>query len=91
MTKIAISTNEYGSKRLNVNGRFVAANGRITEITMVSTARWEGVASGAAFCIFGGKDAGGARNDWFVQWDAHGEHTFKVDSAVAACNIIELA
>jgi hypothetical protein len=91
MTKIAISTNEYGSKRLNVNGRFVAANGRITEITLVSTARWEGVASGAAFCIFGGKAAGGASNEWFVQWDAHGEHTFRVPSATAACNIIELA
>ena len=93
MTNIAISTNEFGSKHLKVNGRFVAANGRITEITLVngSTARWEGVASGSAFCIFGGKAAGGASNEWFVQWDAHGEHTFRVPSATAACNIIELA
>ena len=91
MTKIAISTNEYGSKHLNVNGRFVAANGRITEITLVSTARWEGVAGGSKFVIFGGKAAGGASNEWFVQWDAHGDHTFKVESATAACNIIELA
>lgn len=91
MTKIAIKTSAYGSKHLNVNGRLAAIDGRITEIASVSTARWEGVAGGSKFVIFGGKEAGGASNEWFVQWDTHGEHTFKVDSAIAACNIIELA
>jgi hypothetical protein len=91
MTKIALKPGQYGTKHLRVNGRLVAVDGRITEISPVSTARWEGVAGGAAFCIFGGQDAGGASNEWFVQWDAHGEHTFKVASATAACKIIELA
>lgn len=91
MTKITIKTSQYGTKHLRVNGRLVAVEGRITEISPVSTSRWEGVAGGSNFVIFGGSHAGGASNEWFVQWDAHGEHTFQVPSAIAACNIIELA
>lgn len=91
MTKIAIKASQYGRRQLNVNGRVVAIDGRISEISAVSTARWEGVAGGSKFVISGGKAAGGASNEWFVQWDAHGDHTFKVKSATEACNIIERA
>lgn len=74
---------------VTINGRKQIAN-RITSITKVKNGKWVGKASGYDFTIFGGLAAGGASNEWFVQWTLDGDHDFiKVASAKAAINHIE--
>jgi hypothetical protein len=76
---------------ISINGRKQSAM-RITSIKKVGSGKWIGKASGYDFTVFGGRDAGGASNEWFVQWALDGEHDFiKYDSAKAAINHIELS
>ena len=73
---------------IKVNGRVVAFNPRTSE---VPAGRWEGLAAGERFVIIGGRESGGAANEWFVQWDVHGEHMIPVKSAAQAVRTIEFA
>ena len=91
MTKIAI-TQDGCLKALKVNGRTVSYAGRISSIEQVSAGRWEGEAGGEPFTIVGGRAAGGASNEWWVEWAAGwGDGYIRVTSAVQAVNFIERA
>ena len=73
---------------VSVNGRKILA-GRFERIVKTGNGEWKGKASGYDFTIFGGRAAGGASNEWFVQWELEGKHDFvKCDSAIAAINWI---
>ena len=69
---------------VRVNGRALFA-GRVEQIANTGSGKWQGIASGYDFTIFGGRDAGGASNEWFVQWEIECKHDFvKCRSAIAA-------
>jgi hypothetical protein len=73
---------------VSINGRKVLS-GRLEGITNTGNGEWKGKASGYDFTIFGGRAAGGASNEWFVQWELEGKHDFiKVTSAKAAIDWI---
>lgn len=94
MTTITFKKQDMASNcfdTISINGRKQLAQ-KITSIKKVGIGKWVGQARGYDFTIFGGRDAGGASNEWFVQWTLDGEHDFiKYDSAKAAINHIELA
>jgi len=92
MTTITLKPSTYGYSDLRVNGRLVSCMPRIDSISKVGAGRWEGTASGRAFEIIGGREAGGTRSDWWVRWDAlNKDHRFYVKSAAAAVNLIQNA
>ena len=69
---------------VRVNSRALDA-GRVEQIKSTGSGKWQGKASGYDFTIFGGRDAGGASNEWFVQWEIECKHDFvKCRSAIAA-------
>ena len=73
---------------IRVNGRKLPA-GRFQKIAKTGGGKWQGLASGYDFTIFGGRESGGAKNEWFVQWEIEGKHDFvKVNSASAAIDWI---
>ena len=89
MTAITLK-NEGSLKALRCNGRLVAYDGRIGMIDNVSAGRWEGIASGELFEIVGGRDAGGASNEWYVKWaPGFGENYVHFKSAMACLKAIE--
>ena len=74
---------------IRVNGRKVFS-GRFEGIRKTGSGKWQGKASGYDFTIFGGSEAGGASNEWFVQWELEGKHDFvRVNSAKAAIEWID--
>jgi hypothetical protein len=92
MTTIVLKPSNYGFDNLIVNGRVVVSGPRIDAIENVGAGRWKGTAGGYAFELFGGRAAGGTSRDWFVRWDALSkDHTFHVNSAAAAVNLIQNA
>jgi len=93
MTTITLKPSAYGLKNeLHVNGRLVTCMPRIDSIEKVGAGRWEGMAAGYAFEIFGGYEAGGTSRDWWVRWDALSkDHRSYVKSATAAVNLIQNA
>ena len=93
MTTITLKPSAYGLRdELFVNGRLVTCMPRIDSIKKVGAARWEGMANGYAFEIFGGRAAGGTSRDWWVRWDALSKtHRSYVKSATAAVNLIQNA
>lgn len=73
---------------IRINGRKDLA-GRIQSIHKTGNGKWQGSADGYAFTIVGGREAGGASNEWFVQWELEGKHDFvPVKSAKAAIDWI---
>jgi hypothetical protein len=87
MTTITLTKQDmknYCLDTIRVNGRKFSA-GRFQRIIKTGSGKWQGQASGYEFTIFGGREAGGASNEWFVQWELEGKHDFvKVNSAIAA-------
>lgn len=90
MTKIAI-TQDGSLKALKVNGRTVSYAGRISSIEQVSAGRWEGEAGGEPFTIVGGRAAGVASNEWWVECPAYGDGYIRATSAVMAVKWIARA
>jgi hypothetical protein len=69
---------------IRINGRALEA-GRVEQIKSTGSGKWQGKASGYDFTVFGGRAAGGASNEWFVQWEIECKHDFvKCRSAIAA-------
>lgn len=91
MTTIAITKQDIKYSRLDtisVNGRKTPAN-RFERIAKTGNGKWQGTASGYDFTIIGGRESGGASNEWLVQWEIEGEHDFVLcKSAVEAVNWI---
>ena len=91
MTTITLTKRDMKNSCLDtirVNGRKIIA-GRFETIKKTGYGKWQGKASGYDFTIFGGCEAGGGRNDWFVQWQLDGDHDpIHVRSAVEAINFI---
>ena len=91
MTTITLTKRDMKNSCLDtirVNGRKLTA-GRFEVIKKTGSGTWHGKASGFAFTIFGGLEAGGSSNDWFVQWQLDGDHDpIHVSSAVEAINFI---
>ena len=87
MTTITLTkqdTKRFCLDTIRINGRALDA-GRVQQIAKTGSGKWQGKASGHYFTFFGGREAGGASNEWFVQWNLWGEHYFvKCDSAKAA-------
>ena len=87
MTTITFKKHDMNFSCLNtvsINGRKAYA-GRVEQIRKASSGKWQGKASGYDFTIVGGTGAGGASNEWYVQWEIEGKHDFvKVNSASAA-------
>lgn len=89
MTRIAIEE-ENGLKITRVNGKMVAVEGRVSEVAKVGLGRWAGMASGEPFELIGGKESGGAANEWFVRWaPGYGEVLVPAKSAKHAIELIE--
>lgn len=61
----------YNMDYVTVNGRNVTLAGKITKIEQVKRGKYQGVANGLPFTIYGGKVMGGARNEWFLDWDCY--------------------
>ena len=73
---------------LFVNGRRVEL-GRFEQIEKTGNGKWQGTASGYNFTIIGGKESGGAKNEWLVKWDVNPGCEFtECKSAIAAINWI---
>ena len=91
MTRIRIE--EDGSlRKIMVNGRFVGFPGRIDELTKHGGGRWSGVAGGEKFEIIGGKESGGASDEWFLKWPpAYGDQYAPMKSATQCIRGIERA
>jgi len=91
MTTITLNKTDikhFGLDTIRVNSRKISA-GRFEQIAKTGSGKWQGKASGYDFTIFGGREAGGASNEWFVQWELEGKHDFvKCGSAVEAINWI---
>ena len=91
MTSITITKQDsknFCIDTLRVNGRKTNAR-RIQSVVKSGAGKWQGKASGYDFTIFGGTEAGGASNEWFVQWELEGKHDFvPCKSAVEAVNWI---
>jgi hypothetical protein len=69
---------------LFVNGRRINA-GRFEQIEKTGNGEWQGTASGYNFTIIGGRESGGASNEWFVKWDVNSGRDFtKCKSATEA-------
>lgn len=89
MTKIQL-IDDGSLKKLVVNGKTIAYDGRITEIKKIGKGKWEGIASGYPFTIIGGKESGGSSREWFFHWPAgYGDSFVSVNSAVKALENIE--
>lgn len=75
---------------LKCNGRVVGYDTRIATITKVSAGKWEGTTDyDESFTIIGGRESGGASNEWFVNWPEHlGDRWLPCNSAVQALLII---
>lgn len=74
---------------VRVNGRAFTAK-RIEAVRKAGSGTWKGRASGYDFTILGGRESGGASNEWFVQWELEGKHDFvRVNSAKAALEWID--
>jgi hypothetical protein len=87
MTTITIK-NEGIFDRIVVNGRKFNAD-RFEQIEKTGNGKWQGKASGYNFTIIGGKESGGAKNEWFVNWEINGGNDFtKCKSAIEAINWI---
>jgi hypothetical protein len=93
MTTITLTRSENTELHvLKCNGRFVELDPRICKIEKVSAARWEGeTRHGYTFEIFGGINAGGRSNEWFVKYSAVGDFYMKATSAKQALRMIENA
>ena len=73
---------------LRVNGRKIYST-RFDSVSKTGNGKWQGKASGYDFTIVGGREAGGASNEWAVQWEIEGKHDFvPCKSAVEAVNWI---
>ena len=89
MTNIIIKSDNT-ARRLQVNGKLVAINGRIETIAKVGNGHWKGVAGGVGFELVGGKQSGGASNEWHVYWPVgYGDRWVQANSAVGAVKQIE--
>jgi hypothetical protein len=87
MTTITMK-NEGIFDRIVVNGRKFNAD-RFEQIEKTGNGKWQGKASGYNFTIIGGKESGGAKNEWFVNWEIDGGNDFtKCKSAIEAINWI---
>jgi hypothetical protein len=78
MTTITLNKTDIkhcGLDTIRVNSRMIGA-GRFEKIAKTGSGKWQGKASGYDFTIFGGREAGGGRNEWFVQWELEGQHDF---------------
>lgn len=90
MTTIQIKATDYGTTFAAVNGRRVADNRRIEMIENVSAGKWVGIAFDEEFEIIGGKQSGGASNEWFVKCPMlFGDQHIFVKSAAEAVRMIE--
>lgn len=74
---------------IKVNGRTSVYISRITAFEKVSTARWVGTAQGSEFRICGGVQAGGYRNEWYLEWDGIFSKSLKMKSMVECLRTIE--
>ena len=89
MTRITLKE-DNGARRLRVNGRLIAINGRIGTIAKVGNGHWAGIAGGVAFELVGGKQSGGASNEWHVYWPVgYGDRWVQANSAISAAKHIE--
>ena len=88
MSNITIKTHEVGGNEIRVNGRLTMFARRITEVRNVRPGKWEGVANGSKFTIEGGKHAGGASNEWWLDWEGY-LNNYTCSSAVEALHTIE--
>ena len=95
MTQITLTnrtrSHVFSHTELNVNGKHIAVNGRISRLIKTQPGFWNGIANGYEFIIFGGKQSGGAANEWFVRWDALGPDLIRCKSAVECVTLIETA
>jgi len=80
MTKISLTRNDL----IKVNNRYVFDAIDIVKIENVSNGVWEGKTSwDDTFKIVGGKSAGGASNEWFLEYPmAFGAQIIKCTSAI---------
>ncbi len=89
MTTITLKE-DNGARRLRVNGRLISINGRIETIAKVGNGHWKGFAGGVAFEVVGGKQSGGASNEWHVYWPVgYGDRWVQANSAISAAKHIE--
>ena len=89
MTQITLKTNEYGKQELRINRRMISYNGKFDAIEKSGSYTWKGQHRGHNFVIWGGSKSGGASNQWFVQYDAVGQHDMACRSAADCVRLIE--
>lgn len=91
MTTASFYLDEYGFGIVKINGREKLVN-RITELEQGEYSyEWVGTAQRSPFKIFGGRAAGGNRNDWFLEWPRIFNGYIKATSFADAVNLIEKA
>ena len=91
MSKVTLTATDFGSNEIRVNGRHVSFPNRITSIEKTGPGII-GQANGSEFRIDGGKELGGAANEWYLEWPAlTGSGYIKATSIIDAINIIEKA
>ncbi len=90
MTTIVIKKSAYNTQDVIVNGRFARCAQRIETIKKTGNGRFDGIANGEKFSIVGGRESGGAANEWFLHWPfAYGDNYIPANSAKSCIAMIE--
>ena len=89
MTTITLKKDKYGYNELRVNGRLISLNGRFENIEKKGSYTWVGTHRGHSFKVWGGINAGGSSNQWYVQYDAIGNQDLAEKSAADCIRLIE--
>ena len=85
MSNVRITNDE-----LRINGRLAMFPRRVESVSK-DGCRFVGKANGKGYVVYGGREAGGDRSDWFVQWDVLGDHHFPCKSIKECFKLIENA
>jgi len=73
---------------VKINGRTHYFDCRELEITKVSSGRYEVTFDGRTFSVIGGRESGGAKNEWFCHYPLmYGEQWLPAKSMVEAIRL----